>query len=423
MNKRTRWSRRQFLRAAGTAGLAVSAVAPARPAMAGNTHPGPFWVTIQATGGWDPTLLCDPKGSSTNPDIESVNRYDRGDIQTVGAFSFAPVAGHNDFFTRFRDELVVFNGIDMGTNSHDTGQRHTWSGTMEADMPSFAAAVAGTAPSPPPMAFLTNGGYDRAADLIPLTRVSNVDIINELAHPARLTATDPASEVLPRSVQDRIAMARLERLERQSRATELPRHQRAVSTLYATRSAGSELDQLTEFLPGTLDESSNPLLRQAQVACASFRAGLSVSANLVVGGFDTHGNHDDSHTPRMQMVLEGVAFLMDEAERQGIADQVFVIVGSDFARTPWYNSDNGKDHWTVTSMMAMGPGITGGRVIGMTGETQEPIAMDPLSLQANPQGVILTPGSIHAALRRKAGIEAHPSLARYDVEDLLDLTL
>ena len=57
----------------------------------------------------------------------------------------------------------------------------------------------------------------------------------------------------------------------------------------------------------------------------------------------------------MQRLLEGVDFLMEEIERQGLTDKVIVMIGSDFARTPWYNDGNGKDHWSITSMMLMGP--------------------------------------------------------------------
>ena len=44
---------------------------------------------------------------------------------------------------------------------------------------------------------------------------------------------------------------------------------------------------------------------------------------------------------------------------------VVVVVASDFGRTR-YNGDGGKDHWPITSMMMMGAGISGGRVIGQT---------------------------------------------------------
>ncbi len=64
------------------------------------------------------------------------------------------------------------------------------------------------------------------------------------------------------------------------------------------------------------------------------------------------------------MLLWGVDFLMEEAKKAGIDGQLIVVGASDFGRGPFYNGDGdgaGKDHWPITSLFAMGPGIAGGR--------------------------------------------------------------
>lgn len=410
-----RIDRRGFLKLAAAAGLVVAGPSLSRRAWAQGPYEGPFWVTVHAAGGWDPTLLCDPKGRVDENVEQPVNNYFVDQIDAVGPFQFAPVDGNRAFFERFRDDLLVLNGIDMGTNSHDTGTRAMWSGSTENEMPALAAIIAATRDKVPPLAFLTNGGYERTADLVPPTRVPSVGAIEEIAYPHRFDPGDPDSTLFTEATLQRIADARVARLERQLDRATLPRHRAALSTLYTARASENELVALTEALPSELDDSNNPLLRQAQVACAGFRSGLTVSANLVIGGFDTHGNHDNSHTPRMQMVLQGVQYLMDEAERQGIADQLYVVIGSDFARTPWYNDGNGKDHWSVTSMMMMGPDIQGGRVIGSTNERQEPIGVNS-ALTPAADGTILTPGIVHGQLRKLAGVEDRPELQTFGVE-------
>jgi uncharacterized protein (DUF1501 family) len=178
-----------------------------------------------------------------------------------------------------------------------------------------------------------------------------------------------------------------------------------MSALYLARTSDNELARLTEALPGELDNGDNPLKRQSQLAVASFKAGLSISANLTIGGFDTHGNHDQNHIPRLQRVLAGVDFLWDEAERQGIAGELVVMVGSDFGRTPGYNDNNGKDHWSITSVMLMGKGIRGDRVVGATDERHRPMTVDPTTLAVSDDGVRIEPKHIHRALRRLAGVE------------------
>ena len=116
-----------------------------------------------------------------------------------------------------------------------------------------------------------------------------------------------------------------------------------------------------------------------------------------------------------------MAYVMDEAERQGIADKVIVLVGSEFGRTPYYNEDLGKDHWPITSMMLMGPGITGGRVIGGTDDEFLARTVDPVTLALDPSGVHITPAHINAALRELAGIADDPLVQPWGVGSSLPL--
>ena len=60
-----------------------------------------------------------------------------------------------------------------------------------------------------------------------------------------------------------------------------------------------------------------------------------------------------------------------------LREQLVVVVQSEMGRTPTYNNGNGKDHWSIGSIMFLGPGITGNRVIGATDEKQFGVAVDP----------------------------------------------
>jgi uncharacterized protein (DUF1501 family) len=213
----------------------------------------------------------------------------------------------------------------------------------------------------------------------------------------------------------RIRAAQEERLAAMQEAQGLPRVRRAMSTLFNARVGESEVRRLTDFLPDVLDNSGNRLIRQAQVALAAYKAGLSVSVNLSTGGFDTHGNHDANHIPRLQALLEGVDFVMEEAQRLDIADKVVVAVGSDFGRTPRYNDGNGKDHWSITSMMMMGAGVPGNRVVGSTTDEHRAINVDPSSLAPSEGGIRLKPDHVQSALRRLAGIEDHELSTQYAI--------
>jgi uncharacterized protein (DUF1501 family) len=149
--------------------------------------------------------------------------------------------------------------------------------------------------------------------------------------------------------------------------------------------------------------------RQAQLALAGFQSGVAVSATINLGGFDTHANHDRDQARQIVKLLAGIDFLITGAELAGIIDRMFIVVGSDFGRGPLYNSDRdnaGKDHWPITSMLAMGPGIPGDRVIGATDGGQRAMRIDANSLTVvTDGGSPLIPETVHRALRRVAGID------------------
>ena len=68
--------------------------------------------------------------------------------------------------------------------------------------------------------------------------------------------------------------------------------------------------------------------------------------------------------------LAGIAYLIRRAEELKIREQLVVVVQSEMGRTPTYNKGNGKDHWSIGSVMFLGRGIKGNRVIGATDEKQ-----------------------------------------------------
>ena len=58
--------------------------------------------------------------------------------------------------------------------------------------------------------------------------------------------------------------------------------------------------------------------QQIQVALSCFSAGVSITSSLSIGGFDTHGNHDATHTPSTTTGSLVVTFARQEAERLGL---------------------------------------------------------------------------------------------------------
>jgi hypothetical protein len=413
--------RREFMKLASLAGVSLVSPLGLGRAFAADHHlvntpyEGLFFVTIHASGGWDPTSLCDPKGRANETDTDPMNMYFTGDIRTAGAIHYPPVERFTPVFEKYQQRLLVLNGVDTSTNGHMSGRRHIWSGNLAEGTPSLSALFAGSVAAGLPLTFISNGGYDYTADVVARTRIENVDALAKIAFPNRVDPNNASALFHSEETIGRIRAARKARRDEALEKVSLPKESKARSRLFVARQGENELRQLTAYLPDEFDNSNNPLKRQAQLAIASYKAGLTASATLVHGGFDTHGNHDAIHIPRLANVLEGMDFLMEEAERQGVADKLVVVIGSDFGRTPGYNMNNGKDHWSISSMMMMGPGIVGGRVIGSSDERHRALNINAQTLAQDESGLRLTPGSIHRALRGYLGIAEHPVLAPFRI--------
>ena len=398
----------------GLAGmLPMSLVKPAFGATADR-----FLITISATGGWDPTSLIDPKGDAPRADgLGPVNNYSASEIKSAGNILYAPYSNQieapsaestgqfDNFFTKHKDRLLVINGIDTQTNGHDSGRRFVWSGKLEEGYPTVAALAA--APfADQPMAFISNGGYDFTASIVAPVRTASASTFNQLAFPNSQFPADPELLELgffSTASYSLVQQAREERLTRQMISEGLPKRQQQLSQLQTVKNTDVELQNLLDFLP---ENVSSGLSGQAEVAIAAFASGLAVSANLNAGGFDTHGDHDEDQTQSLTELLVGIDHLWEQIELQGLQDKVTVVVGSDFGRTPFYNEGDGKDHWNITSLMAMGAGITGNRVIGATNENFEALKLNANTLQPDDNGIIVTPQHVHRSLRDFLGIQS-----------------
>lgn len=409
--------RRAFLRNLTLLGVGGALPMTLVPAAYGAT-PARFLVSVNADGGWDPTHLTDPKGNAARADGRGpVNHYVASAIKSAGNLRYAPYpdgitppdpanAGHLDtFFQKYYRRLLVINGIDTQTNGHDAGRRFVWSGRLEEGFPTIAALAA--APySEQPMAFISNGGYDYTAALLPSVRTASAGSFSALAYPNSQYAEEAARRnqgYLNDSAYGMVQAARAQRLERLQQKETLPRRLEQLAQLEEVRGGDASIASVLGKLPATL---SSGIKGQAEVAAAAFAAGVAVSANLNMAGFDTHGNHDQGQVDAITRLLDGVDHLCNEIVRHGLESKVTVIIGSDFGRTPFYNTGAGKDHWNVTSIMALGAGITGNRVIGETDANFEVRKLNAGTLRADSSGLIVTPKHVHRALRDFLGVPA-----------------
>src|SRR4051794_4648343 len=359
--------RRDFLKLCGLVGLGLACPGGLTSLLraAGTKdetapYEGPYYVVFTASGGWDTTYLMDPKG------VGGINRlYQQGDILTHGAHKYAPNAKHaakggmsnEDFYKEFGRELLVLNGLDYSVNNHSPGQRYMATGKLDSlAYPTFAALVAACRGPSCPLSFLTFGNYSATGNVVAMSRVPYIPSLQRIAN-ADGQDGNPKSPYHDDFALDRIEQAL--RAENDTNAMQplLPRQARADGMLYAAQVNSKALQRITPHIPKDIPKER--LSQQAEIALASFKAGVCVSANLSIGQFDSHANNDADQMKLIPEFLAGIRYLVRRAENLKIRDRLVIVVQSEMGRTPTYNGGNGKDHWSIGSILFLGRGIRG----------------------------------------------------------------
>ena len=381
----------------------------------------PFVITVQASGAWDPTFLIDPV-----TDNAAFTPFRAAHVKTVGQIRYLPFdvstgvvpyrvgADAQDFFAKHGSRMLVFNGVDNATVNHDVGPRVAFTGSARDALPTLSGLAAGLQGRQLPLAMFVSGGFASTGGLVPITRGASLNLLRELASPNR----------------DAIQGAAL-RLREATRA----RDARRVAAATSPRA-----DEAFHFRSGALDDrfaeiadalqtaskvrTPNSFADAASGMLALMRAGATAAGHLTTGGFDTHDAHDDLHNGQrvaLRTMLTGLDYIIDAVAADPVlrGRGALIVVGSDFGRTT-YNDKGGKDHWPITSMMAIGIGanveaqIGGARVIGATeptgraGVSALPVkVVDGRSVVAasgEPGSFKLTPAHVNLALRNALGL-------------------
>lgn len=416
-------TRRHFLKRCSLAGLGLAIPLTVEPLRGDERqrelphYDGPYYVVVNASGGWDTTYLMDPKG------IGGINRlYEEGDILTEGNHRLAPTAKHiekgmsnEEFFAKYGSELLTINGLDYSINNHSPCSRYMATGKLDSQAyPTFAALVAACKGPECPLSFLTFGNYSSTGNLVPMSRVPYLTSLSGLAN-ADGVHGGVHSPYHDTFVIDRIDQALKSQQDAREKTARLPRRQRAQSMLYAAQLNSKALQRVAPYISKEMAEGRFP--QQAEIALAAFKAGVCVSANLSIGQFDSHANNDRDQMQLIPELLAGIDELLRRAEDLQIRDKLVVVIQSEMGRRPIYNKGNGKDHWSIGSAMFLGPGIQGNRVIGATDEEQFLVPVDVDTLAENRDaGIRIRPEHIHVALRELAGIDSHAASEQFPLD-------
>lgn len=408
-------NRRQFFKTLGLSSVAASMPASFNVFAAPPDYSGKFLITIQAEGGWDVTSFCDPKVNVAGQD--RINNWaDNGEPGEAGNLRYAPFANNQWFFERYHNDMLVVNGVDAQTNSHTAGVVHNWSGRLSEGFPSLTALFAGQYGSALPISYISNGGFSSTGGLVRYTQLDNVYALNNIIYP-NTTQWSNEHTWLHQNDWARIQALQAQRLaDMESAQNQTTLQARNRSNYQSSLNSSTILSDFSNALEnvGQLQEPVNnggflwsSLSRQAQIALLAMGSGVSVAADLVMFGYDSHEDHDAQHDWLFTELARSIDYLWTYAETLGIADRLVVVIGSDFGRTPYYNDTEGKDHWPISSYIVMERNAAyTNRTVGLTDEGHNTLPINANNWQQdNENGAIIHPAHVMSELRDYLGVQ------------------
>lgn len=424
-------TRRQFVSGLSAMALGGGLLGLTKPARAANGLPFLYVNTI-AYGGWDTTMLCDPK---MNPDPKNpVTRAytDPSQLTAVGPFTLpdpnkGAVASANvlTFFQTYAAKLLAINGVDATTTQHDEGQLVTTSGVTGATYPvlgGLVAAAYGTGMGAP---FMSAVGVSTQG----IVGITPLDASMSDALGTPMSGSGVHSPAAWTAVQAAIN----NRLARRQGAAVLATPASRLRLYRAALDGAANLDSLmaaandiTSSVPtnGGMGDVGASFAFDVAITLASYLRGQTVSAQLGFGGFDTHTQSDANQVASLDIHFAAIDYLMRAAAHVQLQDQILVHMGSDFGRCPFYNGyDYGKDHWPTTTVLMLGSMVGGNRVVGASDDGVMAKPMDPVTLQPSASGSNITQGHIHNNLRRFMKIDQSTVTAPYVIKTEVDFNI
>lgn len=408
-------NRRHFLSAAGATTLAAMGLPLASyAAVPANDRK---FVFVFAPGGWDTTRVFADGLDNRNVDMELGARRERiGDLSWISHPTRPSV---DSFMAAFGSDALVMNGVMVRSIAHEICTMIMLTGTTSGLQPDWPAAIASNDRDPYTLPHLVVNGPSFPGDQG--VAVSRTGVSGQLD--ALISGQVANRSRIPYQAPDRVAENVVDRyLQRRAEARAIPQRSTVESRLTADyRDSMAKLMALKD-LRFSMDFNASPLLEdQARVAVDALAQGVSRCATLSFAGttpgafgWDTHANNDQDQAPLWEGLFQGLTQLMALLQstpgtvESTLADETMVVVMSEMGRTPLLNNLNGKDHWPYTSALLLGPGVTGGRVVGGFDSNFYGQNVDPASGDVTPKGQVLSAEAVGATLLQYAGVDPEP---------------
>jgi len=373
-------SRRGLLTGAATAGLGLAL--PTAALAGGGTR---RFLFIFCDGGWDQTLLFAPTFDSPALDDE-----DGAQLATVGDLTFIEHGARpsvSDFFELYADRTCFINGFEIPSVAHDRCRQLVLTGNADARVDDWPALLAGNGGASLMLPNLIASGPSYSAEHAALcVRFGETGQLSSLVDGSALNLSDQPAAGLDVTAA-RSVEAYLSGRAAESAAAAGAGRASKVATAYSEALARA---QELEDRWGDLNLSINvelDLINQIQPVLGALEAGLTRCASIrFLGvnhtGWDSHASNYIMQSAHFELLFNQLLQVMTELDsRRGVggrplSEEVTIVLYSEMGRSPHLNLQAGKDHWTYTSAMLVGPGVRGGQAVGGYGDDGKGLPTD-----------------------------------------------
>lgn len=147
---------------------------------------------------------------------------------------------------------------------------------------------------------------------------------------------------------------------------------------------------------------------QCLVARRLIERGVRVVELIDTGSHDNWDSHGDmeTHRPKALRVDRALTALIQDLKARGLLDQTLVAICTEFGRTPWSDSGNGKgrNHYAKAfSCLLCGAGVKGGMTYGETDEYGSSIIANPCHVHDYHATILHLMGIDHTRLTYRYG--------------------
>ncbi len=405
-------SRRTLLRnmaAAGSLGLLPRRLqaAPADPA-------GRKFLFVFAWGGWDPTWVFAPMFDSPFVDMDA-----RSEPYTVGGLTVVDGPDRpsvRTFFDRYAAQSCILNAFEVRSVTHERCRRLLMTGNSISSADDWPSILAGSAVGYTLPHLVVSGPAYTSQYTTSVMRLGETGQFATLLDGTALLSSEQRAMPLVGDTQAAVDNFLAQRIADFEARAGIGRAQRFAADL----SSSSAQTELVRHL-GNVDLSVQlngitPVSELVKPALACFEAGYSRCAIVAHEGqynitWDSHSNIADQ-ARHYESLFGDLLQIMNELETRRspsgrlLSEEVVVVLCSEMGRGPRTNATGGKDHWTFTSAMFVGPGVQGGQVLGAYDENLLGMPVDLDSGLPSETGTLLAAENFGATVLALADLEA-----------------